>query len=283
MAATGVLPQTGYLNILQRPRIHAVVQFTAPRKSSQGLATLALLVQIVRVFLASILLGTTLTMDSNKASLHPASDVSQLPRQENTVEPPLQAGQRPARAEVEDSGVVIIDRFPFGFPGAPITDPLDRLDSATENRSSPIGGRPRGDSIWAPFRSQCDWEFARWAKLRGSTSSAVTDLLAIPEVCTVLYSLYHVPSALMCCKRWSTSSGCCITTQENLITLLTTTWLGHPHFSVGNSKSDMSTCSFFVAMPYSVSDHCMVTLNLRNTWSSHRSSITPTSHEHAVL
>ena len=50
MAATGVLPQTGYLNILQRPRIHAVMQFTAPHKSSQGLATLALLVQIVRVF-----------------------------------------------------------------------------------------------------------------------------------------------------------------------------------------------------------------------------------------
>ena len=40
-----------------------------------------------------------------------------------------------------------------------------------------------GASIWAPFRSQCDWEIARWAKMRGPTSSAVADLLAIPGVC----------------------------------------------------------------------------------------------------
>ena len=39
-----------------------------------------------------------------------------------------------------------------------------------------------GSFIWAPFQSQCDWEVVRWAKLRGPTSSAFTDLLAIPEV-----------------------------------------------------------------------------------------------------
>ncbi|KAI9454588.1 hypothetical protein BJY52DRAFT_1205245 [Lactarius psammicola] len=39
-----------------------------------------------------------------------------------------------------------------------------------------------GDSVWAPFQSQCDWEFACWAKTCGVTASAVTDLLAIPEV-----------------------------------------------------------------------------------------------------
>ncbi|KAH9014404.1 hypothetical protein EDB84DRAFT_1277679 [Lactarius hengduanensis] len=37
-------------------------------------------------------------------------------------------------------------------------------------------------SIWAPFHSQCDWEIALWAKTRGSTSSALTELLQIPEV-----------------------------------------------------------------------------------------------------
>ncbi|KAJ7839453.1 hypothetical protein B0H14DRAFT_3086954 [Mycena olivaceomarginata] len=35
------------------------------------------------------------------------------------------------------------------------------------------------DNPWAPFMSQVDWEVAKWAKLRGSTSTAVTDLLAI--------------------------------------------------------------------------------------------------------
>ncbi|KAJ7190265.1 hypothetical protein GGX14DRAFT_538049 [Mycena pura] len=38
------------------------------------------------------------------------------------------------------------------------------------------------DEIWGPFRSQLDWEVARWAKLRGSTSTALTDLLDIPGV-----------------------------------------------------------------------------------------------------
>jgi hypothetical protein len=40
-----------------------------------------------------------------------------------------------------------------------------------------------GDSIWAPFHSKCDWEIAHWAKMHGPTSSAVMDLLVIPEVC----------------------------------------------------------------------------------------------------
>jgi hypothetical protein len=38
------------------------------------------------------------------------------------------------------------------------------------------------DNPWVPFMSQVDWEVAKWAKLRGSTSTAVTDLLAIDGV-----------------------------------------------------------------------------------------------------
>ncbi|KAH8984959.1 hypothetical protein EDB86DRAFT_3066087 [Lactarius hatsudake] len=34
-------------------------------------------------------------------------------------------------------------------------------------------------NIWYPFQSQCDWDFAQWAKNRGSSSTAVTELLAI--------------------------------------------------------------------------------------------------------
>ena len=49
-----------------------------------------------------------------------------------------------------------------------------------------------GSSAWAPFQSQCDWEFARWAKLHGPTSSAVTDLLAIPGVRVLI-------ACLLCC------------------------------------------------------------------------------------
>ncbi|KAH9008391.1 hypothetical protein EDB85DRAFT_1824181, partial [Lactarius pseudohatsudake] len=35
---------------------------------------------------------------------------------------------------------------------------------------------------WSPFQSQCDWDFARWAKKRGPTSMSVTELLVINGV-----------------------------------------------------------------------------------------------------
>ncbi|KAH8976939.1 hypothetical protein EDB86DRAFT_3068209 [Lactarius hatsudake] len=38
---------------------------------------------------------------------------------------------------------------------------------------------PGTEGIWSPFRSQCNWDFARWTKKRGPTSTSVTELLAI--------------------------------------------------------------------------------------------------------
>ena len=45
-----------------------------------------------------------------------------------------------------------------------------------------VGEESQHANIYAPFKSQIDWEFAKWAKLRGPTSTAVTDLLNIPSV-----------------------------------------------------------------------------------------------------
>ena len=94
------------------------------------------------------------------------------------LEIPPQQGANPLPVTSDDpaSGqrtqAFIIDRFPSASAGAPISGPHEDPSLAVPDRS-----------IWAPFRSQCDWEFALWAKMRGPTSSAVTDLLAIPEVC----------------------------------------------------------------------------------------------------
>lgn len=41
------------------------------------------------------------------------------------------------------------------------------------------------DNKWAPFASKRDWEVARWAKMRGTGSTAFSDLLSIDGVCTV--------------------------------------------------------------------------------------------------
>jgi len=73
---------------------------------------------------------------------------------------------------------VVIDHFPSASAGAPIPG-VPRGNPVYEPQQG-----ADGDSIWSPFMSQCDWLFARWAKMRGPTSSAVTELLAIPEVRT---------------------------------------------------------------------------------------------------
>jgi hypothetical protein len=87
--------------------------------------------------------------------------------------PPAHPPQPDADTPDADTPLVI-DRFPHGNPGAPI--PGARQGSYQRSQEA------FGASVWAPFRSQCDWEVARWAKMRGPTSSAMQDLLAIPEV-----------------------------------------------------------------------------------------------------
>ncbi|KAH9967808.1 hypothetical protein BC827DRAFT_1122839 [Russula dissimulans] len=36
-----------------------------------------------------------------------------------------------------------------------------------------------GDSVWAPFHSECDWEVTSWAKMEGPSSSAVVEALGL--------------------------------------------------------------------------------------------------------
>ena len=78
---------------------------------------------------------------------------------------------------------VVIDPFPSASAGAPI-DGMSRGNPIYESQQG-----EDGDLIWYPFQSECDWLLARWAKMCGPTSSAVTELLAIPEVRTVLRSI----------------------------------------------------------------------------------------------
>ncbi|KAH8982305.1 hypothetical protein EDB83DRAFT_2326586 [Lactarius deliciosus] len=71
---------------------------------------------------------------------------------------------------------LVVNRFPYGSAGVPVPGVHQGLSL---HRTSLEG---LGTSIWAPFRSQCDWEFAHWAKMRGPTSSAVAALLAVPQL-----------------------------------------------------------------------------------------------------
>ena len=75
---------------------------------------------------------------------------------------------------------VIVEVFPFGNPGAPIPGmPPERPSYAPFQHT-------QEDSKWAPFQSEHDWDVARWAKMYGTTSSAVDALFAIPAVCAAV-------------------------------------------------------------------------------------------------
>ena len=78
------------------------------------------------------------------------------------------------------------DKYPNHQAGAPMKKTHssdDNYRAALDNSSNP----------WAPFSSRMDWEIAKWAKLRGTGSTAFSDLLAIEGVrncgsaCCIIY------------------------------------------------------------------------------------------------
>ena len=100
-----------------------------------------------------------------------------------TIDEPLDLPDTPEELpndmEAGNTGAVptvVVDHFPSASAGAPI-DGIPCGNSLYESQQG-----VDEDSIWSPFTSKCDWLFAHWAKMRGPTSSAVTELLGIPEV-----------------------------------------------------------------------------------------------------
>ena len=57
-----------------------------------------------------------------------------------------------------------------------------RFGTELDLNSQYQAGMPDNLNIWFPFSSKLDWEIARWAKLRGPSSTAFSELLAIDGV-----------------------------------------------------------------------------------------------------
>ena len=111
-----------------------------------------------------------------------SQDDADLMTCEIAVDRPSDVPEGPAEQSIEfdshfsDTSSVVVVGFPFGNPGAPIPGVPQGPSSYEQLRAT------QGE-IWAPFRSQRDWDIARWVKTHNTTSSAVAELLAIPEVC----------------------------------------------------------------------------------------------------
>ncbi|KAJ3775118.1 hypothetical protein FB446DRAFT_638542 [Lentinula raphanica] len=72
-----------------------------------------------------------------------------------------------------------IQHYPDPRAGAPI----EGQSTIVSENSKYFQNLKAGANPWAPFGSQTEWEIARWAKLRGPSSTALTELLSIPGVC----------------------------------------------------------------------------------------------------
>ena len=80
-------------------------------------------------------------------------------------------------AEEEFRKAPVVVPFPSTKAGAPIAN--DRAVPEYDSYQKDLNNQ---DNHWAPFSSQLDWEVARWAKLRGPSSTAFTELLKIDGV-----------------------------------------------------------------------------------------------------
>jgi hypothetical protein len=122
-------------------------------------------------------------------------------REENEWEPPVQEDEGWAGVEVDDpmdhdDGSIdretrhqierqitdlnrVIESYPDRRAGQPIAQAEIRNVNATYASSI---DNLNAENPYAPFASQMDWEVAQWAKLRGPSSTAFSDLLSIDGV-----------------------------------------------------------------------------------------------------
>ena len=77
----------------------------------------------------------------------------------------------------QEMSTPLVDRFPFGCPGMPTPNKPQGLSMYETWQATPK------DSLWALFHSELDWNVVRWVKMRGPSSTAAMELLAIPGVC----------------------------------------------------------------------------------------------------
>jgi hypothetical protein len=118
----------------------------------------------------------------------------------------------------------VIVKFNRDRAGAPIR----RTDNCGYNQyNTQLGGT--NASIWAPFKSKIDWDIARWAKLRGPGSTALSELLKIESVSELDN---EVPSFdLNCLNRSGKGLVYRMETQENSTKSLTRNFQAYPHSS----------------------------------------------------
>ncbi|KAI0069569.1 hypothetical protein K474DRAFT_1610261, partial [Panus rudis PR-1116 ss-1] len=114
--------------------------------------------------------------------------MSVLHSEQQPVDQPALDNARDSRIRIERAlrSKLYSTPYPSEKAGAPVSKP-SRLQAGYQHYADKLNSRA---NPYAPFNSELDWRVARWAKLRGPGSTAVTELLSIPELCDRLELSY---------------------------------------------------------------------------------------------
>lgn len=102
---------------------------------------------------------------------------------------PDRESRQDAERQILEQDKVHIVPYPDSRAGKPITQSEVRDVNVTYGSSISDTENP-----YSPFSSQMDWDIAQWAKLRGPSSTAFSDLLSIDGVS----DYFEVPTGLEC-------------------------------------------------------------------------------------
>ncbi|THU85232.1 hypothetical protein K435DRAFT_869511 [Dendrothele bispora CBS 962.96] len=86
------------------------------------------------------------------------------------------------QAEKSLQNAPYIKFFPDPHTGAPIPGPSSRPENEVYLQKLCSTQWTSDENTWAPFKSEMDWRIVKWAKLRGPSSTALTELLSIPNL-----------------------------------------------------------------------------------------------------
>lgn len=78
-------------------------------------------------------------------------------------------------------------------------------DSSPEHAKYQQALNSPASNTYHPFQSRLEWEFARWAKFRGPSSTAVSELLGIEGVSVLIMLLSLLGRSLFVCYTLTTS------------------------------------------------------------------------------
>jgi hypothetical protein len=113
-----------------------------------------------------------LPLDAEVQLPSPEPEIPPAPEDPQLEDEPAQPNDPNIR---HDTGV-FVEKFTEGQAGTPIE--TSDIPAHIQYQKK-LDGR---DDAFAPFDSKIDWEFARWAKTRGISETAVNDLLSIEGV-----------------------------------------------------------------------------------------------------